>query len=136
MTVKHIHHINFLVRDLDAAVEKYTIILGQPKDAAQYNELPGRGVRMARFKLGQTWLVLVQPLGDEGIPAQHLRDHGEGFFLMSLDVDDVVVAGEQLQSKGVVMDDIGIRHGLDDWQVWDIDAGATYGAQLQLCQDS
>lgn len=73
-----IHHINFLVKDLDTAVERYKVLLGDVE--LHYGDLEGRGVRTARFRLGESWLVLVQPTTADSVPARHLAQHGEGFF--------------------------------------------------------
>jgi methylmalonyl-CoA/ethylmalonyl-CoA epimerase len=58
--VKKIHHINFLVKDLDAAEQRYRALLGL--GPAIREALPERNVLTARFRLGESWLVLVQPL--------------------------------------------------------------------------
>ena len=133
MTVKRIHHINFLVRDLDQAVARYAAILGQFESLAQREELPTRGVRTARFKVGETWLILLQPTNEDGIPARHLQQHGEGFFLLSLEEDAL---DQVMESRGhdLVMDKAGPRRDIENWAVWDIDVSATFGAQLQFCQ--
>ena len=49
-----IHHINFLVRDLDAAIPMYEKLLGRAVERRDH--LPGRGVDIAGFRLGDTWL--------------------------------------------------------------------------------
>ena len=125
-SARGIHHINFLVRDLDAAELRYRKLLGL--GAALREELPGRGVMTARFRLGDTWLVLVQPVGDEGEPARMLRERGEGFMLLSLGVDDLDAA------RGVLGEDLGEeRRGLEGWRVADL--GDCLGANLQLTED-
>ncbi|MDJ0877795.1 MAG: VOC family protein [Halieaceae bacterium] len=128
--ISGIHHINFLVRDLDAAEQRYRELLGL--EPALRGELPGRGVITARFKLGESWLVLVQPTSEEGEPARLLREHGEGFMLLSLAVDDLdgalaatTAAGGQVGPE---------RTGLEGWRVADLSSADTFGAQLQLCE--
>lgn len=128
--ISGIHHINFLVRDLDAAEQRYRELLGL--EPALRAELPGRGVITARFKLGESWLVLVQPTSEEGEPARLLREHGEGFMLLSLAVDDLdgalaaaFAAGGQVGPE---------RTGLEGWRVADLSSTDTFGAQLQLCE--
>ncbi len=58
--VDRIHHINFIVRDLETAISSYERILGMA--VTSRDELSERGVALARFKLADTWLVLVQPV--------------------------------------------------------------------------
>ena len=124
-----IHHINFIVRDLDAAVPVWEQVLGQP--ASSRDHLEGRGVDIARFQLGSAWLVLVQPVRDGTAPARYLAEHGEGFFLISFGVDSLA---DELSRLGDDWFDGPIRDGLDDWQVRDLDIHRTFGALVQLTE--
>jgi methylmalonyl-CoA/ethylmalonyl-CoA epimerase len=132
--IKRIHHINFIVKDLEKAVKTYKLLFGEP--VAESEILPQRGVKLARFKVGETWLILVQPVGEDGIPAQYLKKHGEGFFLISCQVDDVRRASGQLANDGVSVLDSHPRQGLDDWQVMDLDAEDLFGANFQLVESA
>ena len=131
--VTGIHHINFLVHDLDQAEQRYRDLLGL--GPALRDELAGRQVRTARFKLGDTWLVLVQPLSDEGEPARHLREHGEGFFLISFATEDLDAAISRVQAQGYEFTSDAPRRGLDNWRVIDLEPGSTLGATLQLMEE-
>ena len=93
------------------------------------DHLDNRGVDTARFRVGDTWILLVQPTGPEGEPARYLRENGEGFFLMSLEVDSLADEAGRL---GPNMFRGGERSGVDDWRVRDLDAVQTFGAQLQF----
>ncbi|MEP5763640.1 MAG: VOC family protein [Halieaceae bacterium] len=128
-----IHHINFLVKDLDQAEASYRGLLGLPPGIRE--ELPARGVLTARFRVGDTWLVLLQPTTDEGEPARHLREQGEGFFLISFGVDDLDAAIDRVTAAGGRISGAGPRCGLAGWRIVDIDAADTFGAQLQLTED-
>ena len=127
--VKGIHHINFVVRDLAAAVPAWEHILGRSCDSL--DRLDGRGVDIARFRLDGTWLVLVQPTGP-GAPADFLAANGEGFFLLSLGVESLE---EETARLGTPLLDGDARSGLDGWAVQDLDIRATFGAQLQLTEE-
>jgi methylmalonyl-CoA/ethylmalonyl-CoA epimerase len=126
--VTGIHHINFVVRDLELAIPLWERILGRPID--RRDRLDGRNVDLAQFLVDGTWIVLVQPTGP-GIPADHLAAHGEGFFLMSLGVDSLDGETRRLGAELLQGD---ARTGLADWRVQDLDRGATFGAQLQLVE--
>jgi len=132
MQVRRIHHINFIVRDLDAAIARYRALFGDPIDAPEF--LPQRGVKLARFSVSDTWVVLVQPIDPHGEPARYLEQHGEGFFLMSCLVDDVREAAEQASAQGIGLRDSRPRHGLDDWQVMDLEPEDFFGATIQLVE--
>jgi methylmalonyl-CoA/ethylmalonyl-CoA epimerase len=130
--IKQIHHINFIVRDLDAAIERYRALFGVPINAPE--TLTQRGVKLARFKLSEIWIVLVQPLDSSGKPAQYLEKHGEGFFLMSCQVDDVRNAAEHASAQGFTVVDSKPRQGLDDWLVMDLDPDELFGNTIQLVE--
>ena len=131
--VNKIHHINFLVKDLDAAEQQYRALLGL--GPAIRDELPERNVLTARFRLGESWLVLVQPISGEGEPARYLREHGEGFFLISFGVDDLEATMARAQRSGGRFTAEQPRSGLDDWRIIDFDPAITFGATLQLAEE-
>ena len=89
--LKNVHHINLLVKDLDVAVQRYQQTLGISE--MLFGDLAQRGVRTARFQVGDTWIVLVQPTDPDGVPGRHLAEHGEGLFLLSLEVESLTGAG-------------------------------------------
>lgn len=132
--ISHIHHINFLVKNLEQGIARYEGVLG--KGAFQIDQLKGRNVKTARAKVGDTWLVLIQPQGDEGIPAQHLKEHGEGFFLMSLGTDDLDTTLENIKSNSDIIFPTPERAGIDNWRVIDFQMEQFFGAQLQLTQEN
>jgi methylmalonyl-CoA/ethylmalonyl-CoA epimerase len=125
-----IHHINFIVRDLDAAVPAWERVLGMP--VTTRDQLQVRGVNIARFHLGHAWLALVQPVREGTVPARYLAEHGEGFFLLAIGVDDLAAEVERLGDGAFVGP---ARAGADDWQVRDLDPAQLFGAQLQLAAD-
>lgn len=130
--IRGVHHINFLVRDLESAVERHERLLGVHIE--RIDELPERGVRVARFRAGETWIALVQPVA-EGEPMQRLREHGEGFFLISYRVDDVEAAAERIRDAGGRTTSAVPRQGLDRWRVIDIDPAGLDCIPAQLCED-
>ena len=135
MTRPHsLHHINFIVRDLDLAVARYQQALGFGDPIR--DELPERGVRIARYQLGETWLVLVQPTREDSIPGRHLREHGEGVFLVSLGVDKLDESIESVRAAGVGVLDDEPRRGADGWKIQDIGPEDFFGVHLQLVETS
>ena len=123
--LKSIHHINILVRDLDAAITSYRQ-LGVQEFIRE--SLPGRGVQTARFKVADSWVVLLMPTDPEGVPGRHLAQHGEGLFLLSFGVDSLDAATDLLDGSA--------RRGLADWRVADLNPKRFHGAVLQLCESA
>ena len=132
--IKKIHHINFIVKDLGKAVERYRILFGEP--VGEPEMLLQRGVKLARFKVGETWLILVQPTDAEGFPARYLQEHGEGFFLISCQVDDVRKVADLVSSEGIKVLDQLPRQGLDDWKVMDLSPEDLFGVDFQLLESA
>jgi methylmalonyl-CoA/ethylmalonyl-CoA epimerase len=127
-----IHHINFLVRNLDSAVKRYKALL--QTDEVIREDLPQRGVKSARFKLGDTWLVLLEPLDADNEPGRHLEKHGEGFFLISYRVNDLDTASAVIGAQGVEVLDAKARAGLADWRVKDLSSEDLFGVNSQLAK--
>ena len=132
--LKNVHHINLLVRDLDEAVQRYQQTLGISE--MLYGDLSQRGVRTARFRVGETWIVLVQPTDPEGVPGRHLAEHGEGLFLLSFEVDSVADTVSEIKARGGQFSAEQPRQGLEDWQVVDLDPAQFFGVQLQLTEQA
>ena len=120
MTVLNsIHHINFIVTDLDVAVQAYQSMLGL--GPFEYEELPERGVSTARIRIGGVWIVLVSPRSKDSHAAHYLEAHGEGFFLMSFGVDNLQQAMAELAQRGALPAGRTARAGILDWQVADLE---------------
>ena len=111
-----IHHVNFVVRDLDAAIARFEDALGlAPFEIVDHAP---RGSHIARSRIGDSWIVLVSPYDDDSVPGRFLAEHGEGFFLLSLSVDE-------LENP---------RSGIPGWEVRDL--GEMHGALFQLARDT
>ncbi len=131
MSPQRIHQINFIVRDLAEATANYERALGV--DPFVVVDHPLRGASVARTRVGECWLVLVCPYDAESVPGRFLAEHGEGFFLLSLGVEDLAESIEQLAEDGVKCTDTRARAGILDWRVADIDA--VHGALMQITED-
>ena len=130
--IDSIHHINFIVSDLQTGLERFEAIVGRPVD--RQDDLPERGVRTASFLLGESWLVLVQPTDPDSVPGRFLAENGEGFFLLSLGVADLEVEQTRIRSAGIGFSGPA-RRGIDSWRIWDLDPAATLGEQFQLTEE-
>ena len=127
--IHRVHHINFIVRDLQQAIPVWERILDVEVTSREHMEK--RGVDIARFDLGATWIVLVQPTRSGTEPAEFLDKHGEGFYLLSLETDSL---SEEIRRIGEKSFDGAERDGLDDWRVRDLDLSKLYGVRIQLCE--
>ena len=126
----HVHHVNLLVADIESAKREYS---------AKFNlkfideSLPSRGVLTSRFSVGESWVVLIQPIAD-GEPMRQLRERGEGLFLLSLGVaqgEDAVPAHFHHYGEidGAWSE---VRDGIAGWRVADFEVASEPKGQLQL----
>jgi len=127
-----IHHINFIVADLKASVVNYEQLLGI--GPFEFADLPMRGVATARVLLGETWLVLVCPKHKESMAGRYLRQHGEGFFLLSFGVDNLDQALQHFEKRGSLAPGATIRQGLMDWRVIDLQTEQELGVKFHLTE--
>ncbi len=130
--LEKIHHINFVVRNLDAAIRKYENVF--QVCFTHRDSLPDRAVETARFRLGETWIVLVQPTTPDSVVGRYLEERGEGFFLISYQVNDIAKSVEQIKKNGAKPLHSIPRAGLEDWQVVDLDPLATCGVLTQIVE--
>lgn len=131
--LKSVHHINFVVRDLDDAVRRYENLF-QVK-VTSYDTHPHRPVKTARFRVGETWIVFVQPLDKESAPARHLEEHGEGFFLISYEVENLDKAIADVKASGGLMLNEKPRKGIVNWQVAELRPECTFDTLMQLVEE-
>lgn len=126
----HVHHVNLLVRDIESAKRAYR---------ANFNidfideSLPSRGVLTSRFRVGESWVVLIQPIA-EGEPMRQLRERGEGLFLLSLGVaqaEGAVPASfhDDTHNAGALSE---VRDGISRWRIADFEVAGEPKGQLQL----
>ncbi len=127
-----VHHINFIVSDLDVAVQAYQSMLGL--GPFEYEVLPERGVSTARIRIGGVWIVLVSPRSEDSLAARYLEAHGEGFFLMSFGVDSLEQAITDLAQRGALPADRAARPGILDWKVVDLETEHSLGVRFHLTQ--
>ena len=129
---RRIHHVDIVVEDLEQAEARYRKILGiEPRPRESFVD---RGIDLVRFRIGETWLILVQPTRDDSPVADFLGRHGEGFFHMAFEVDDIEGAVRSLQDRKVELVNHEPRVGVDGWKLVDIELDESLGAMIQLVE--
>ena len=129
-----IHHIDYVVRDLDQAIAQYRRLFSV--QIMDRECLPSRGVELARFRLGDIWVVLVQPVRHDSPVQRFLDSHGEGFFHIAYEVKDARAAADNLKARGVKLMNEEPRRGVEGWKLVDLDMSETFGLMTQLVEPS
>lgn len=98
MKAEAVDHICIAVKDLKKAREVYEETLGLELFMEYVAE--SERIHVARYYLGDVALELMEPTGPDSEVASFLKKKGEGVFLISYLVPDVVEGLAELQAKG------------------------------------
>ena len=130
--LKRIHHIDFLVRNLDQSIAQYTKIFGVQIE----NRIKIQGVELAYFHIGDVLIALVAPVDPKSPLKKQLDEQGEGLMHMGCEVESLEAAVQAMKAKGVHLVNEKPRPGLQDWQIKLIDLadGETCGPTIQLVE--
>lgn len=95
-------HITIAVKNLNAAVETFSRLLGL--SAVDRRSVPHMGMENAFIPLGDAAIELVQPLNGKDGPGdveKTLHRRGEGLMNLCLSVADIESAADHLESENV-----------------------------------
>ena len=127
-----LHHVAFVVADLDAALE------GQRRigfDVSERFTLTEQGVEVATLSAGASWIELIRPLDPDGAIARFLAKRGEGFHHVAYAVPDLAAALQSLQDSGVRLIDTSPRAGAHGWRIAFVHPEACNGVLTELVQE-
>ncbi|MEM1622951.1 MAG: methylmalonyl-CoA epimerase [Sulfolobales archaeon] len=96
-----IDHVGIAVKNLDEAVKFYRDVLGL--ELVKIEEVPEEKVRIAMFRVGESYIELLQGTDPESAISKFIEKRGEGIHHLSIHVDDVDAKTEELKSKGVIL---------------------------------
>jgi methylmalonyl-CoA/ethylmalonyl-CoA epimerase len=129
MKLTRIHHIDFIVQDLDRAVQQYQRLFGVRFGPRE--RLESKGVELVRFQLRDTWIVLVPPIRESSPVKRFLNEHGEGFYHIAFEVEDLPGVVSHLKAAGVRLKNETPREGVDGWKLVDLELEETFGLMVQ-----
>jgi methylmalonyl-CoA/ethylmalonyl-CoA epimerase len=124
-----IDHIAIAVKDLDAAVQRFTANFGFPVEGC--GDAPALGIRRAFLPIGDASLELFQPTSESNPAAKFLTERGEGMYLLSLEVADLNAAREALAKQGITVTVQDVPNGP---RLGFISPKRTHGVLLQLIE--
>lgn len=128
-----IHHIGIAVLDLEAAAERYRLLIGAEVDHGQDSEALGTRALAIRTPSGPM-LELVAPFAPDTPVGRFLEKRGEGMHHIAYEVGDIAAECARLVAAGVEMIDEAPRAGLFGLQVAFIHPDAVHGVLLELVQ--
>jgi methylmalonyl-CoA/ethylmalonyl-CoA epimerase len=100
--ITRITHIGHVVRDLDQAIDLYTNRLGFK--AASTRPVPLPGGRAVMIAVGNQSIELIEPTDSEHRVGQFLGRHGEGWFHVSMNCDDIDATVQAFRQNGIIVE--------------------------------
>jgi methylmalonyl-CoA epimerase len=98
MTQTSLNHVGIAVHRIEDALLFYRRL--DPLAEVEYEDVPEMKVRVAKVKLANTCLELIEPLAGESAITKFLEKRGEGIHHICLEVPDVDGATKSLESQG------------------------------------
>src|SRR3989337_2389042 len=95
---KRIDHVVIATENLEDAAAKWERNLGLKATERVIRPL-GSGFEVARLPVGDAFIELVQPVEEKGRFYEQFKERGEGFFSISVEVDDLNAAVGYLRRK-------------------------------------
>lgn len=128
-----VSHIGIAVSDLDAAIERFSLLLGQPPDVVR--DVPDMAVKVAMFEGGDRnggQIELLAPTSEDNSIARFLDRSGEGLHHVCVYVDDIERSLAGLKSQGVKLIDEQPRVGAMGHRVAFIHPEGSHGVLIEL----
>ena len=97
--------LSVVVRDLDAAIDRYTRLFGLTVHHRGASE--EFGFKNAILPLGVGHIELLQPTDPSKAIGRFLAKHGEGVYLVGFETADIPAAVQRLRRVGARVDDRG-----------------------------
>lgn len=130
---ERIHHVAFIIEELDGWITPFERIFDD--DVLTVERLSGTfDLEVAFFEVDGTLVELITPAEGDEWASSHLANHGEGFFHIAFEVDDIAEAMHRLKAEGYAFDDDAPRRGFD-WFVATL-VGPELPFTMQLVEDS
>lgn len=131
--IQSLDHIGIAVADLDAAVARYTQLMGF--SPLSIEDVPTENVKVAFFKIGETQVELLAATRPESSIAQFITKRGEGVHHLAFRVDDIDAAVKKYQNDGFTIIG-GVRPGAHNTKVAFLHPKSTHGTLVELVETS
>ncbi len=125
-----IDHICFAVRNLEDAKKIFESIFDIRPNVEYVAE--EEKIRVARYYIGDVAVELMEPTSEDSEVAKFIRKKGEGFFLISIRVEDVEKGMEELRKKGFRLIDEKPRKLLGNRYAFTLNPRESFGCLIEI----
>lgn len=128
-----IEHIGIAVKDIKAANEVYTSLLG----VAPYKEeaVQTEGVVTSFFKCGESKIELLEATQPDSPIARYIEKKGEGIHHVAFAVTDIYAELKRLKEEGFIILNETPKRGADNKLVAFLHPKSLHGVLVELCQE-
>jgi methylmalonyl-CoA/ethylmalonyl-CoA epimerase len=131
--VGKIEHIGIAVKDLDAANEVYSKLLGV--DPYKSEGVESEGVMTSFFQTGVNKIELLAATNSDSAIAKFIDKKGEGIHHIAFHVDDIYAEMDRLRKEGFVLLNEEPKMGADNKLICFVHPKGTHGVLVELCQE-
>ncbi|HJR19462.1 MAG TPA: methylmalonyl-CoA epimerase [Actinomycetota bacterium] len=128
-----VDHVGIAVRDLDAAIAFYEAAFDVK--LAHRETVEEQGVEEAMFRVGESWIQLLCPLGPDTPVGKYISKRGEGVHHVGYGVADLKATLEHLKSEGLQLIDAQPRRGSRGSMVAFVHPRSVGGVLVELVQE-
>jgi methylmalonyl-CoA/ethylmalonyl-CoA epimerase len=128
-----VDHVGIAVENLERSIEFYERTFGV--SCSHRERVEEQGVEEAMFKVGESWIQLLQPIGPDTPVGKFLARKGEGVHHIGYGVTNLVEALEHLKAEGVPLIDEEPRRGSRGAQVAFVHPKGVGGVLVELVQE-
>jgi len=135
MSGKRAFGMNVAVKNLNEAVEKFKCLLEIDPKMLKSSDFAFPGLEGASFNLNGFIVNLITSVDDNTSVAKFLEKNGDGFFLFSLEVDDIEGEVKRLKQSGVSFIPQEVIDTGSEWgKVIFIHPKSMHGVQFEVIQ--
>lgn len=130
LPLTRIDHVSFATHSIDDSLRWFQAVFGAREVGRGRVEAEGYTFATLAIPNGQIHFELLEPLGENSFVTRFLQERGPGFHHITLDVDDVESAADELRRNGI--EPWGGVRGADGWQETFIHPRDSNGILIQL----
>ncbi len=133
MRLDRLDHVGIAVSDLAAARDFYERVLGLR--ATHEEVIEDQGVHEVLYRMGDSWVQLVKPLGPDTPVGRFLAKRGEGLHHVGYSVANVSTALSELRAEGVETIDEVPRIGSGGTTIAFAHPKSAHGVLIELVEE-
>lgn len=130
--ITKISHIGIAVKDLNSAKIIYKNLFGSEPSGEEIVE--SQKVRVAKFKVGESTIELLEPLSPDSPVAKFIEKRGEGIHHIAYESDNIKADLTRLDETGFDLINKEPVAGSDNMQIAFIKPKSVRGVLTEICQ--